>query len=151
VIDTNVFCHSHNPKDQHFQASLDFLKMFLVSETQLCVDDGGDFLVESRNRSAIVSEYRTHIPPTSSAFQILVRLFSTGRVKQISKALPSKLGRLVPRLVTDKTDRVFLKVAINSQEQTLTSHDFAGFSRRGDIFDQTGVYVCTAGECKPLL
>jgi predicted nucleic acid-binding protein len=151
VIDTNVFLHSYNPHDQFFTVSNGFLLSLAANSTLICVDDGADFLVEARNRSAIISEYRQHIFATSTAYQILTVLFSTGRVKMVSRNVSRNLTRLIPRLVTDPTDRIFLRVALNSADKILVSHDYRDFSprRRKNIQNQVGVVVCGAEECIP--
>lgn len=124
VIDTNVFMHSADNRQFGFQKParrlLDLLKK---CDTKLCVDPG--FHPDpARNRSYIGHEYFEHIRFVHPAFAVIVLLGRAGRIVETSKSVERRAQKIIRQLVTDKTDRVFVKVTFNSQSRTLVSHDF---------------------------
>lgn len=153
VIDVNVFCHSYDPRQPAFEDYLAFLLNFKSSPVALCVDEGANFISESTNASPIIAEYREQISSASTAYGILAHLFANGRVKYVSKKVPYQTARKINQLVNDKTDRIFVRVAINTSDSRLVSHDTAAFplKRRKLLLDDTGVSVHNAIEAAELL
>jgi hypothetical protein len=147
VIDTNVFMHSCDPRQK--PALRDSAKLLLdlleKCNTNLCVDEGFD-PDEARNRSYIAHEYYEHIGFAHPAFAVIVLLGRAGRIVQVSRSVPRNENRIIRRLVHDRTDRVFIQVALNSQSRTLVSHDFGHIplARRGQIEERLGVSVTDA-------
>lgn len=127
VIDTNVFVHSCNPNNSYFEGSVDLIRRIRDSDCIICVDEGLDY-VEAKNRSRIWSEYLAHIPSMSLAKEFLAELLINERVIDVTPSVPQNILRRINRSVTDKTDRVFVKVSYNSSSSSLVSHDYAAFS-----------------------
>jgi hypothetical protein len=115
--------------------------------TVLRVDEGFD-LDPARNRSLIVGEYLENLHIGMLAFAFVSTLASTGRIKEVPRSVSPAVGRQVNRIIAKPRDRTFLKVAINSQDRFLASHDFRDFSprKRLEIEDIFEVRIKTAGE-----
>lgn len=130
VVDTNVLAHSNNPEFEDFEAAVAFLEALHTSTTLICVDIGASES-ESANRSAIMSEYHFHLSRSSPlAYHLVVTLFSQGRVKEVGTQVSEDRRKVINQCVADKSDRVFVKVACNSSERCVVSHDRAAFSNR---------------------
>jgi predicted nucleic acid-binding protein len=82
------------------------------------------------------------------AYALVVKLASTGRIKIVLRSVSPAIARRINQTVIDPCDRVFLKVAINSQDHFLTSHDLNHFPlhKRIKIKKAFEVHVKTAGE-----
>jgi hypothetical protein len=153
VIDTNVFMHSADDRqDGICETARAFLALLQTCETSLCVDPG--FHSErARNRSYIAHEYYEHIGFAHPAFAVIVLLGRAGRIVETSRLVGPREGKMIRRLVTDRTDRVFVQVTFNSQSKTLISHDFRHIpiASRRDLRGQLGVNVTDAQEgCQEL-
>ncbi|MEQ8744178.1 hypothetical protein [Parasphingorhabdus sp.] len=128
VVDTNVLVHSCNPKDKWFCDSVLFIER-LRKSTLIILVDGGLDVEEAKNTSRIWSEYLEHVPKSSLAAELLAELMTAGRILDVEVQVQPHLRKLIDQKITDKSDRVFLKAAINSQSKTLTSHDDAAFPK----------------------
>ncbi len=147
VIDTNVFLHACNPGVTYYQEAGNLMTALLRVSTILRVDEGFD-KDEARNQSIIMSEYLTHFHIGMLAYAIVSHLASTDRIRPVPRSVKLADGRRVNRIIPEPRDRVFLKVAMNSEDLFLTSHDFAHFPlptriRINKIFQ---VQVKTSGE-----
>lgn len=146
VIDTNVFMHSADDRqDGVRETARAFLALLQGCGTRLCVDPG--FHADpARNRSYIAHEYYEHIGFTHPAFAVIVLLGRAGRIAETSRSVGQKEGKVIRQLITDKTDRVFVQVTLNSRSKTLVSHDFRHIppSRRQELRDQLDVNVTDA-------
>ena len=152
VVDTNVWVDSGNPGSYRFADSVAFVTAMAAAQTILKVDPKFSW-DSSTNRSRIVSEYMDKMSPGSTGFEILRKLAMSGRFLSI-EALPSyQIKRQVMQLIRNKTDRVFLLVAIESTEATLVSHDYVDFqsAKRSTIKRKFGVKVVEADCCAGLL
>lgn len=127
VLDTNVLMHCDNPTEIRCENARALVKALVESKTSLCVDEGFSRL-EADNRSRIGSEYLEKLKSGSLGNALVARLAQTGRIAFVSTTVTNRIRRIVTRYVTDKSDRVFAKVAANSVERVLVSHDFAAFS-----------------------
>lgn len=147
VIDTNVFVHTANPGAAEFEAARELVQELLEAHTLLCFDEGAH-PTEARNRSKILSEYYSHIDRNSVGYYAVVQLLSDGRMKQVSPRVPERVRKVVGRAVHDPTDRVFVRVAHNSAEQILVSHDHQGFTPqcKARIAKQCSVEIYSASD-----
>jgi len=147
VVDTNVFVHASNPEVTYCGEARDLMTALETVATVLSVDEGFD-MDPRRNRSLILGEYLENLHFGMLAFAFVSTLASAGRIKEVPRSVSSAVSRQVNRIIANRRDRTFLKVAINSQDHLLASHDFTDFSSRKrvkieDIFD---VRIKTAGE-----
>jgi predicted nucleic acid-binding protein len=121
VIDTNVLVHAQNPDEQRFEDSTNLIGTILSSNTELCVDEGFSE-EESKNKSAIGSEYFDKLSFGSTGFTLVVQLAHQNRIKQLARRAPHHISRAINQILRNKTDRTFLNVAHNSVEKVLVSH-----------------------------
>ncbi len=151
VVDTNVWAHADNPTEARQADAVGFLNQLLGSDTKLCVDPGFS-LDEAQNRSKIGSEYLTHLSALPVASAILAALANSGRVSFVATSVPTPIRRIINRTVHDPSDRIFVKVAHNSESQVLCSHDY---SHLPDVartqLRRVSVEVLSAGEASPRL
>jgi hypothetical protein len=155
VVDTNVLVRANNAADSYFDEASEFLETLAYDcETALCLDSGFDY-DEAKNRSLIFAEYRESLSPATLSAPILASLFVAGRVISVETRLPDAQRRCVNRLIdaSKPRDRTFLKVAINSAERVLVSHDFEDFdaATRVEIARHFDVDVIEAETCRPRL
>lgn len=149
VVDTNVLLHATNPSaGQYFTDSIDFLKRLAESDLNLCVDEGFS-LDTSKNRSMIGHEYLKHLQPASTSYQLLMQLALSSRISLVPSKVDRRISKIVTQVIRKKSDRVYLKVACNSENSTLTSHDFEDFSKdkRKSLKKKIGVTIACANEC----
>jgi hypothetical protein len=123
VVDTNVWAHADNPNEPRQTDAIAFLTDLLGGTTEVCVDPGFS-LVESENRSKIGSEYLAHLSALPFASATLATLSNSGRVSFVSTAVPDRVRRIINRVICDSSDRVFVKVAHNTNSGVLCSHDY---------------------------
>ena len=150
VIDTCVLMHADNDEDSKRDASRNLIRVLRASATSLCVDEGYD-PDEGQNRSAIASEYLEHLIFGSLGFELLTYCAQSGRLRTIPTRVSTVVNRTISQLVPDKTDRKFVKVAVNSHEQVLATHDHhIGRAARG-LKARLDVEVLDAEHCRLLL
>ena len=150
VVDSNVLSHAQNPEDSHFVEAGILLEKLAASTTLLCMD--GRFTIGAGNSSLIGQEYLDNVGFGGPAFATLQLLMQTNRIKVVSAKVSLGHKKIVDSLVpNNKRDRTFIKVAFNSHEQRLASHDFADFPRsiRRKIRDKLGVVVQEASDVHP--
>jgi hypothetical protein len=152
VVDTNVLAHADNPQEQRQQDAIDLLTRLLNSETRLAIDEGFDF-DEALNKSAIWQEYRANLSPTAPAFHFINALASQGRISEKSLKLDVAVVKKINQLIKKQTDRKFLRIAVNSVEHLLTSHDYVDFqeAKRASIKKTIQVTVCDAAAAAALV
>lgn len=152
VIDTNVMLHAQNPAESRFSSSAELLQCIVEGTTSLCVDEGFDERPE-RNRSFITAEYLGKLQFGSLGYAVVTQLAAQLRIKEVPRRAPQSVARRINQLIRNKTDRIFLGVAFNSQEGVLVSHDYTDFQsqKRTTIRTELKVRVLEAGECLPSL
>lgn len=126
VVDTNVILHADNKNEQRRAASIKFLKTLVDSKTKICVDNGF-YLIESKNRSLIGQEYLNHLVSGTLGYAVITELALYGRINMVSRKVENKISRSINKLISNKSDRTFLKVAYNSIDKVLASHDYCDF------------------------
>lgn len=149
VVDTNVFVHSHNSASKRYPEALQFLLDLRESVTVLCFDAEAS-PDESLNTSRILTEYRTRIPGHSTAAKIVSQILqSTERWRSVSDHVPVGPERsCITKEVRDGRDRLLARVALNTSERVLVTHDDRAFpARTCKLLSKTcGMAVLTAGE-----
>jgi hypothetical protein len=151
TIDTNVWAHADNPFEPRQADAILLLRKLLASSTAVCVDPGFS-LDEAANRSRIGSEYLTHLAKLPLAGAVLATLASTERVAFVDTNVPTPVRKCINRVIGDPSDRVFAKVAYNSQSHVLCSHDFTHMpeAARAELRDHA-VTVEAADQVAPML
>jgi hypothetical protein len=147
VVDTNVFVHASNPGVTYYSEANSLVTSLEGSSTSLCVDEGFD-LEPTHNRSLIGCEYITHLHFGMPAYALVYQLAHTGRIRIVPRCVTAAIGRKINQIIAIPRDRTFLKVAINSHDHFLCSHDFRHFSncKRVKVKNVFDVRVKTAGE-----
>ena len=126
TIDTNVLMHCSNPNEDRFEDARAFVVAFLESPTGMCVDEG--FSVDSaQNRSHIGSEYLTWLVPGTLGYQAVAHVAASNRLRFTSKKIAHSDLQRLNKLIKDKSDRPFVRVAMNSSSKVLVSHDVKCF------------------------
>jgi hypothetical protein len=113
----------------------------------LAIDEGLR-LEEGQNKSKIWAEHYYKIPASCTlARYFLQEILSTGRIRETNPKVDLALAQKINQMIAKRSDRIFLRVALNSAEKLFVSHDFKDFSRqkRADIRKGVGVTVCEAG------
>lgn len=135
VVDTNIFMHAANPTQPRFGAARVFVMRLMGCSTKLCVDEGFS-MDEAKNRSHIASEYLKHLRSGMLGYAVVAHLASTSRVRIVGRSVPTAVSRRIRRHVPSVGDHIFVRVAFNSWERILASHDFgdlAGRARQGCV------------------
>lgn len=148
VIDTNVIVHSYKDANNvYFIDAQAFMMHFLNPKCNcaICFDDGFD-PIESKNRSAIYTEYRNHLWPGSILAAIIA--FGSDRIRILNKKVPANINRIINKTGIKKMDRIFVRIAYNSKNKRLVSHDKDDFniSRRQYFNSQLLILITTASE-----
>lgn len=150
VVDSNVLSHAQNPGNANFEDAGILLEKLAASSTMLCMD--GRFTIGVGNSSLIGQEYLDNVGFGGVAFATLQFLMQTDRIKVVSVKVPLGEKKIVDSLVpNNKRDRTFVKVAFNSDEQRLVSHDFEDFTEsvRTKIRARLGVLIQEALDVHP--
>lgn len=145
VIDANVFLHAENEVEIRREACLQLISLLWKSQTSLCVDEGFS-VVEASNRSQINAEYLTHLRFGTLGYALIAHLAQSSRVRSLPRKVPSNVANQINRQVTKGPDRVYVRVAYNSEERTLASHDFGDIPQavRDRLNDSLGVEILAA-------
>ncbi len=147
VIDTCTLKHANDPKSKYFEDSVEFInKMFANSIN--CVVDEGFTLDESTNESYIGLEFIKHLQPGSMGYNLVLHFIQNLRLVFVSNKIPNADKNYIERLIRNKKDRIFLRVAYNTQEKTLVSHDFSDYQKlkRRKIKKEKSINIVTAIE-----
>jgi hypothetical protein len=114
---------------------LRFLINLKDAATKLCVDEGFSF-EEAKNKSHIGSEYLFHLRVGSLGYEIIVHLGRLQRIKIVPRAVPQAVAKTIKRQVGKGADRTYVRVAFNSDDKILASHDF------GDLTEGVRTRLC---------
>lgn len=152
VVDTNVLMHASNFQEPRQADAQSFLLSLQISETQLCVDEGFD-INEAKNRSHIGSEYLNNLNIGMLGFAVVSYLAKSGRIRMVSRSVPPAISKKIRLRVGSAQDRVFVRVAFNSEDKTLASHDFTDLPQktRNELSKKISVTILSAGEALPML
>jgi len=146
VLDTNVLLHATNEQEPRRVQSQALLLALRDCTAHLCVDEGFDWN-EASNRSQIGGEYLKHLRAGTLGYAVVEHLARSLRVKQVSRGVPQNVSRHIRR-VGYGPDRTYVRVAFNSSDRVLASHDFKDLSAgvRLGLRAAIGVRVLEAGE-----
>jgi hypothetical protein len=147
VIDTCTLVHADNPDSKYFEHSVSFIEKMLNNQVN-CVVDEEFTLDETSNKSYIGLEYLKHLQPGSMGYNLILTLALNDRMGFVSNRIPQKHKRHIEQIIKNKKDRCFLRVAYNSIEKTLASHDFTDYqkAKRKNIKKEINVSIVTAEE-----
>jgi predicted nucleic acid-binding protein len=152
VVDTNVFMHAGNDLEARQAEAILFLEALIAGATKIAVDEG--FAAdEAINGSQIWAEYLNHIQESTIGRVAIAYLAQNERVVVVSRTVSQQHHKRVATAVRDPSDRVFMKVAINTREKVLVSHDFAAFdtAMRKSGRRRNGCTIGDASEAAALL
>lgn len=149
VIDTNVLMHANNSEEARQQDSIDLINYLLSSTEFICVDEGFVYN-ETQNRSLIGSEYIKHLKNGSLGYSLIVQVALQQRIREKSRNAPAHISKKINQCISHEKsrDKTFLKVAYNSIEKTLVTHDREDFSnqKRTYILNTFGIKILDAGQ-----
>lgn len=152
TVDTNVFLHSCNPTEPRHVDSVAMMKALLDCSVKLAMDAG--FAIDpASNRSLIGAEYISKLVPGTLPAAVLSQLALTGRVVMVSHSIPAQLSRKLNQLVSNRRDRTFIRVCVNSSERVFVSHDFQDFpqAKRQNLRKLLAISIVEAQTCSRLL
>lgn len=129
VLDTNVLMHMSNPESGYQGKALELADALQNSDVIIFIDHGYHE-DPARNRSQIFGEYFEWVIPGSVGFAILAELAQSDRIKTASKQCDQNLRKWLVQKVYDKTDHVFVRVASNTLDRVLCSHDRKAFNEQ---------------------
>lgn len=151
VIDTCTLKHANDPKSKYFEASVEFIQLLSNSDINCTVDEGFS-MDETINDSYIGFEYIKHLQPGSLGYGLIKNLALSGRIEFVSNKPPNNIKKFIEQIIKNKKDRIFLRVAYNSDEKILVSHDFTDYQikKRKTISRELNISVVIAEEinCK---
>jgi len=147
VLDTCTLVHADNSESDYQESSAELINRMFANSTLVTVDDGFTF-DESTNQSYIGLEFIKHLRPGSLGYSLIVHLALNMRINFVSNVIPNATKNYIEQIIRNKKDRMFLRVAFNSDEKTLASHDYTDYQirKRKTIRKQLGIDVVTAEE-----
>lgn len=147
VIDTCTLKHASDPKSKYFQHSVDFINKMSLNNVDCTVDEGFS-LNEALNESYIGLEYIKHLQPGTLGYALVTNFAINNRIAFVSNKIPNALKNYIEQIIINKKDRMFLRVAYNSSEKVLASHDFTDYQirKRRTIYGKLGINIVTAEE-----
>lgn len=150
VIDTCTLVHADNPDSDYFEHSVEFINRMLKNSILCTVDDGFD-MDNLTHSSYIALEYIKHLKPSSPGYYLIAHIAQNLRFNFVSINIPQNEKKVIEQTIKNKKDRHFLRVALNSIEKVLTSHDFTDYQskKRTFIKKKLGVKIVTAKEINP--
>ncbi len=152
VIDTNVLVHASNSNVPQSRYSLMLIDLLMNSTTILRTDPGFDIDL-SRNRSRIGYEYFKHLHHGMIGFSLVSSLAANKRVRPVSRRVPPQVSRFLRTMNIPPSDCIFVKVAHNSLDKTLSSHDETHFPEhtRDQLSERLHVTILEAVAVLPLI
>jgi hypothetical protein len=152
VIDANVMLHSENMQEARRIDALALMTLLKMRTTKLCVDEGFDWN-EALNRSHIGSEYLRHLVHGTLGSAIVAYLAASARIKIVPRQVPQAISRKISMSIGSAPDRVYARVAFNSQDKHLVSHDFGDIpqSSRNRLRTSIGLQIVDAATALPRL
>jgi hypothetical protein len=152
TVDTNVLMHASNPTEPRYDASICLLNKLIDCETKLVID--GFFDIDgAKNTSHIGNEYLEKLVPGDLGYVVVMNMALTGRVISTSDKIDISLLRKLNQMLSNKRDRTFVRVCINSSSKRMVSHDFEDFSKqkRREMRKSFSILIDDADEALTLL
>lgn len=152
VIDANVMLHAEDVREPRREQAHQLLTLLQQRTTKLCVDEGFDWN-EARNRSHIGSEYLRHLSFGMLGYAIVAHLAASNRIKTISRQVPAAIAKRIREAVWSPPDRIYVRVAFNSDEKLLVSHDITDIppASRAGLRAAIAVEILEAAQSVPRL
>jgi predicted nucleic acid-binding protein len=149
VIDTCTLVHADNPESDYFEHSVEFINKMLGNSVLCTVDEGFTF-DETTHSSYIALEYIKHLRPSSLGYYLIIHIAQNMRFSFVTNKVPKKDKNLMEQKIRNKKDIHFLRVAYNSTEKVLASHDFTDYQKKKRQFlkKELGICIVTAEEIK---
>ena len=147
VVDTNVLVHASNDEEERQIDSVQLINYLLGSTELICVDTGFD-TNETLNKSYVGYEYLKHLKNGMLGYAFVVQMAQTRRICEVTRQTKAHTNRAINQCMSNNHDRVFIKVAINSNDKILITHDFTDFaaSKRTHLKKTFGIEVLVAGD-----
>lgn len=76
-----------------------------------------------------MSEYLNFVHHGTLGYALLSTLAQSQRVKIVTSRVHQRVSKEILKYVSDPTDRCFVKVAANSDDRLLISHDYTAMSK----------------------
>lgn len=127
VIDTNVLMHATNPKSGRQQQSVGLLRAMLDSDTALCLDTVFSGQLAQPESSLIWQEYSDNLGAPGFSSEFLTKMATGRRIVHVSRTVERSAQKWISRQIVNSRDRTFVRVALNSIERVLVSHDYQDF------------------------
>ena len=147
VIDTNVLVHASNGDELRQEESVELLTYLLSSTEVICIDPEYTGH-ETTNTSYIGYEYLKHLKIGMLGYAFLTTMAQNQRISEVSSTVPVATTRKINQCMANNHDRVFIKVAINSNDKILVTHDFTDFAvdKRKHLKKTLQIIVVVASE-----
>lgn len=147
VLDTNVLVHASNDDEERQIDSVQLITYLLGSSELMCVDTGFD-TNETLNKSYVGYEYLKHLKNGMLGYAFVVQMAQTKRICEVARQTTAHITRAINQCMSNNHDRVFIKVAINSNDKILITHDFTDFatSKRTHLKKTFGIDVLVAAD-----
>lgn len=140
VVDTNVLVHASNKSYCKQIHCIQLIERLQGSLESICMDTNG----------FIEFEYNKHVKHGSPAFALLLQLLNSNpvRIKYIDRDIPPHVNNKINRTGIKKSDRIFVRIAFNSTDKILVTHDYEDFTskKRGYFNEEIGVRVIESEE-----
>lgn len=152
VLDANVLLHAHNKIEVRQKNCVALLNIIMDSDTHLCVDEGFS-AEEARNCSQIWHEYIKWLTHGTLGHALIAHLAQTKRVKQLPRSVPNTVSRAINRQINKGVDRIYVRVAFNSKNKILVSHDYQDIPEtvRARLRGAIEVQILSAEDTLPLM
>ena len=149
VIDTNVILHADNPVSGYQSDSKNFLDRFLTKGCYRLALDRSPPLGRQHNESQILQEYSEHVTYVSSfGHYFLIEVLKRSWFDVVGRTNDRREKKIIIQEVSDKVDRIFLRVTCMTNSRKLVTHDFDDFpmQKRERLAEALQVRFLTARE-----
>jgi hypothetical protein len=148
VVDTNVLEHASNPNEIRCEDSVKLIEQLSNSHYNIACDEGANFEMPCKNRSHIISEYLSRLNQSMLGFIFLAHLAKNKRISEFSKKTNKADSNRIDQCIINKSDRVFLKVANNTEHKLFISHDYRDMSikKREYLYKHLGINIIEAKD-----
>ena len=147
VVDTNVLVHASNDAEERQADSVQLITYLLGSTELICVDPGFD-IDETFNKSYVGYEYLKHLKNGMLGYAFVVQMAQSRRISEVSRQVNAHTSKAINKCMSNNHDRVFIKVAMNSNDKILLTHDFTDFAvkKRTHLKTTFGIDVLVASD-----
>ncbi|MBS1528879.1 MAG: hypothetical protein JSU01_01120 [Bacteroidetes bacterium] len=147
VIDTCTLVHANNPESGYQVHSMNLIQKMMENDTLLVVDEGFE-LDETTNKSYLALEYLKHLSLGMLGYNFIQFMALQQRIKFVSRKIPEASKHFIEQLISNKKDRMFLRVTYNSEEKIIVSHDYEDYKKgkRKKIRKEIGINIVDAED-----